>query len=162
MKWHSWMFYCLRSVKFSILINMCPKGFFRSSRGLRQGDPPSPQLFIMVLEVLSKMIRKTESGFILGFVMGEGAYRVSHLYFANDTIIFCDANESQIGYLRCILHCFEAMSGLKINLTKSEMFRLGEVPNIGNLAWILDCKISLLPLIYLGLPLMVKFKSRVA
>lgn len=56
-------------------------------------------------------------------------------------MIFCDANEIQLGYLRCILGCFEAVLGLKINLAKSEMFEIGEVPNINNLVWILRCKL---------------------
>lgn len=49
-------------------------------------------------------------------------------------MIFCDADEIQLGYLRCILACFEAVSGLKINLAKSVMFQISEVPNIRDLA----------------------------
>lgn len=45
-------------------------------------------------------------------------------------MIFCDVNVSQLGYLRCIICCFEAVLGLKINLAKSEMFQIGVVPNI--------------------------------
>lgn len=73
------MFLCIRSVKISVLINGWPAGFFRTSRGLRQGDPLSPLLFIMVSEVLSKMIKKAEGVLISGFFMGDGSCNISHL-----------------------------------------------------------------------------------
>lgn len=62
--------------------------------------------------------------------------------------------------LRCILCCFEAVSGPKINLAKSELFQIGEVPNLEGLAWILGWKIGVLPSIYLGMPLGARFKSK--
>lgn len=78
-KWRSWIFYCIRTVKFSILVNGCPAGFFRSSRGLRQGDPLSPLLFIMVSKVLSKMIMKVEGVLMSGFKVSDGSCIISHL-----------------------------------------------------------------------------------
>lgn len=83
-----------------------------------------------------------------------------HLRFADDTMIFCDADEYQLGMLRCIQCCFETVSGLKINLAKSELFQIGEVPNLEGLTWILGCKIGVLPLTYLGVPLGVWFKFK--
>lgn len=76
----------------------------------------------MVSKVLRKMIRRAEAEYIQGFVVGTRGCRISHLQFADDTMIFCNANETQLGFLRCILCCFEAISGLSINLDKSEMF----------------------------------------
>lgn len=96
----------------------------------------------MVSEVLNKMITRVERGYIPGFLIGTEGCRISHLQFADDTMIFCDADARQLGYLRCILCCFDVVSGLKINLAKSEMFQIGEVPNIRDLAWNLGCKIG--------------------
>lgn len=149
-----------RSAKFSILVNGSPIGFFRSSRSLRQGAPLSPFLFIIVFEVLSKMLRRVEEGLIPGFLVGNGECRVSHLQFADDTMIFCDANVRQLDFLRCILNCFEAVFGLNVNLAKSELFQVGEILNLESLAWILGCKIGSLPTSYLGLPLGAQFKSK--
>lgn len=73
------MFYCIRMVNFLVLVNGSPAGFFRSTKGLRQGDPLSPFLFIMVFEVLSKMITRAEGVYIPGFTIGRGSCRILHL-----------------------------------------------------------------------------------
>ncbi|WJZ96350.1 hypothetical protein VitviT2T_015043 [Vitis vinifera] len=66
-KWIGWMWSCISTVKYSMLVNGGPAGFFSSSKGLRQGDPLSPYLFVMGMEVLSALItRAVEGGFIYG------------------------------------------------------------------------------------------------
>ena len=162
--WCIWIHFCISTVRFSILVNGSPAGFFDSTRGLWQGDSLSPLLFIVVMEALSKMLHRMEEGsFLRGFkVRGStlDQVQISHLLFADDTLIFCGANVDQIGYLKCTLLCFEAVSRLKLNLGKSKMVPIGEVPNIPQLASMLDCKISALPMEYLGLPLGAQFKSK--
>lgn len=96
-------------------------------------------------EVLSRMVKKAEMGFISGFKVGSGEVTISHLQFVDDIMIFCDAEVSQLGYLRCILRCFEVVSGLKINLAKSEIFQMGGECDMESLTWILGCKIGTLP-----------------
>lgn len=64
-----------------------------------------------------------------------------------------------MGFLRCVLHCFEAVFELSINLAKSELFRVGEVSNLEVLTSILGCRIGSLPTTYLGLLLGASFKS---
>ena len=59
-KWCKWIHTCISTVQFSVLINGSPNNFFGSSRGLRQGDPLSPMLFLIVMEVLSRMLRRLE------------------------------------------------------------------------------------------------------
>uniref|UniRef100_A0A2N9GI04 Bulb-type lectin domain-containing protein n=1 Tax=Fagus sylvatica TaxID=28930 RepID=A0A2N9GI04_FAGSY len=67
--------------------------------------------------------------------------------------------QHQLEYLRAMFSWFEAVSGLKINLSKSEMVLVGNVPHIGDLVEILGCKVSALPMTYLGLPLGARFNS---
>ena len=62
-KWRSWIKECLSSAYFSILINGSPKGFFPAQKGMRQGDPLSPFLFVIVAEALSKIVAEGEKGF---------------------------------------------------------------------------------------------------
>ena len=83
-------------------------------RGLRQGDPLSP-LFLVMMEVLSKMLKRAEGvGLLRGFRADGrqgGGICVSHLLFADDTILFCDADEKQILHVQMLLLCFQAVTG---------------------------------------------------
>ena len=85
---------------------------------------------------------------------------ISHLRFADDTLIFCDTNPIKLEHLRSVFLWFEVVSGLKINLGKSEMVPVGEVSNLEDLAHILGCKVASLPMKYLGLPLGAPFKAK--
>ena len=95
-KWRLRIFFCLSTVRFSILINSSPCGFFSSTRDLRQGDPLSQLLFVLVMEALGRMLDKSvHEGHMLGFSVGnlEGrSLAVSHLLSADDTLIFCEAD----------------------------------------------------------------------
>ena len=75
-----------------MLINGTHSGFFRSSRGVRQGDPLSPFLFVIFMEAFNRMTPATiNSGFISGFSVGASLSKrvnISHLLFANDTLVF--------------------------------------------------------------------------
>ena len=163
-KWRRWISFCLSTVRFSILINGTPHGFFGSSRGLRQGDPLSPLLFVLVMEAISKMLDKAvHEGRLSSFNVGVFAGRslmVSHLLFADDTLIFCDANIDQMLILHMVLIWFEAVSGLKVNLGKFELVVVGAVHNMDLLVAVLGCKQGSLPMKYLGLPLGAKFKDK--
>ncbi|RVX19454.1 LINE-1 reverse transcriptase-like [Vitis vinifera] len=156
-KWLGWMWSCISSAKFSVLVNGVPAGFFPSSKGLRQGDPLSPYLFVLGMEVLDALIRRAVAGGYLSGCSIEGDRRhnlkISHLFFADDTIVFCEANKEHLTYLSWILLWFEAASGLRINLDKSEIIPVGVVEEIEEMAVELGCRVGSLPSHYLGLPL---------
>ena len=89
-KWRQWIFFCISTVHFSILINGSPCGFFESSKGLRQGDPLSPLLFVLVMEALGRMLDKAvHDGHMSGFGVGSEEGRslaVSHLFSLRMTL----------------------------------------------------------------------------
>jgi hypothetical protein len=90
------MAYCIFSVRFSILVNGSPTGFFSSSCGLRQRDPLSRLLFVIVMEVLGKMLSTALSrGLLSGFSMGTWA-DISYLLFADDTLLFYGADPNHL------------------------------------------------------------------
>ncbi|RVW79099.1 LINE-1 reverse transcriptase-like [Vitis vinifera] len=137
-KWREWIWSCISTAKFSVLINGEPAGFFSSSRGLRQGDP-----YPHTCSLWGWRIQR-----------GRGqAVNISHLLFADDAIVFCEAKKDDMTFLSWILCWFEAASGLRINLAKSEIIPVGEVEEILEMAVELGCKVGKLPSTYLGLPL---------
>ena len=113
LKWRRWIKACISFVCFSILVNGSPEGFFGNSRGLKQGHPLSPLLFLLVMEVLSRLLKKTEEcNLIQGFHVGavnSVEVSISHLLFANDTILFCDASREQLLSIRLVLSCFKLL-----------------------------------------------------
>ena len=91
---------------------------------------------------------------MLGCNIGErsgGGLVVSHLLYADNTLLFCGANEDQLAYLSWLLMWFEAISELRINLNKSEIIPVGNIVDVESLASKLGCKIGALPSSYLGL-----------
>ena len=162
-KWIRWIQWCISIASFSVLVNGTPTGFFQSSRGLRQGDPLSPYLFVIAMEVFSAFIKRVVEGdFLSGCrVKGRSEERVpiSHLLFADDTLVFCKPSQDQLTYLSWLLMWFEATSGLRINLEKSELIPVRRVENKDDLAWDFGCNLGSLPTTYLGMPLGAPFKS---
>ncbi|RVX05136.1 LINE-1 retrotransposable element ORF2 protein [Vitis vinifera] len=154
-RWRKWMRGCLSSVSFAVLVNGNAKGWVKASRGLRQGDPLSPFLFTIVADVLSRMLLKAEERNVLeGFKVGRNRTRVSHLQFADDTIFFSSSREEDMMTLKNVLLVFGHISGLKVNLDKSNIYGINlEQNHLSRLAEMLDCKASGWPILYLGLPL---------
>ena len=111
-KWRRWIKGCISSTNFSIIINGRPRGKIYATRGLRQGDPLSPFLFIMVMDCLSRLLTKAEyEGQIKGFQIGNEGLSINHLQFADDTILFSDlVNASSIKNMIETVKTFEGFS----------------------------------------------------
>lgn len=121
-KWINWVMQCITSVSYSFLINDSVYGSVKPSRGIRQGDPISPYLFILCGEVLSGLCRKAElDGSLRGLRVARGSPRVNHLLFADDTIMFCNSSPECCRALQGILQEYEEASGQKVNIAKSSI-----------------------------------------
>lgn len=158
-KWRKWMGRCYGTAHYSFLVNGTTVEHFQGSRGLRQGNPLSPFLFLVVADVFGALLSKAfNAGILEGFEVKPNGLRVSHLQFANDTLIMCRDSEIQIKYLRCVVRCFEAGSRIKVNSQKNKIYGVGQVDNLGRLADCLGCSVESLPSTYLGLPLGAPYK----
>ena len=101
-RWMSWVKWCVSAASFSILVYGSPAGFFQNSRGLRHGDPLSPYLFVIGMEALSRLLDRAVDNYLSGSKIADrdGVRSViSHLLYADDTLLFCGANKDQLKYL---------------------------------------------------------------
>lgn len=127
--WISWVMSCIETVSYSFLINGAPQGSVTPSRGLRQGDPLSPYIFILCTEVLSALCAKgQEDGSLPGVRVARTCPAINHLLFADDTMFFCQSKPSCVSALMKILATYEAVSGQKINPQKSAITFSAKTP----------------------------------
>ncbi|KAL7598123.1 hypothetical protein Lser_V15G21490 [Lactuca serriola] len=153
-KWSQWITACLVSSRTSILINKIPIKEFYPQRGLRQCDPLSPFLFILVMEGLHVAIEDDVNKCVFrGALIGDGGFVVSHIFYADDTLFLEEWDEQNIANLVTILNCFYLVSGLKLNLQKSNLLGIGvSFQQMEEMAVITGCAPASLPFSYLGLP----------
>nr|XP_009789431.1 PREDICTED: uncharacterized protein LOC104237055 [Nicotiana sylvestris] len=95
-----------------VLINGQPNGFFTSSRGVNQGDPLSPTLFILAAEELSRGLNSLHTNlYFCGFGMPKWSPKINHLSYTDDTIIFCSSDETSLRLVMEVLKAYESSSG---------------------------------------------------
>ncbi|KAL7593363.1 hypothetical protein Lser_V15G33806 [Lactuca serriola] len=154
-KWWSWIHGCPSSARISVLINGAATSEFSMERGIRQGDPLSPFLFIIVAEGLHiAMEEGKEIGIFEGIKLPSQGPSLSHLQYADDVIFLGSWSIENAKNLIRILRCFELASGLKINMLKSKIYGFGvQGCELELVAWCLNCSIGSIPFIYLGLPI---------
>ncbi|KAL9658994.1 hypothetical protein QQ045_028253 [Rhodiola kirilowii] len=153
---------CVRSLSYQIKVNNNISRVFRPSRGLRQGDPLSPYLFLLCTEFLNaKMAEGVSRKFFSGITVCIKAPTISHLFFADDSIFFLKANPSEAYNLKSLLHQYEFASGQRINFEKSEVcFSKNTAADIR----VSVCEALRVPQVechsrYLGMPLLVGQKK---
>ena len=111
-KWVNLIMHCISSVSYSVLINGATYGSIKPSRGLQQGDPLSPSLFLLYTEGLSAIIHEAVRNHSLtGISICRSSPSVTHLFFADDSILFCMANFDECQELKLILQMYENASG---------------------------------------------------
>ncbi|CAA7031857.1 unnamed protein product [Microthlaspi erraticum] len=127
--WVSWIRTCISTVTYQVLINGEAKGSISPSRGLRQGDPLSPFLFIILTEALVAQLKGAEAeGRITGLKIARNCPAISHLLFADDSLFFCKADIQQCAKLLKIIHTYGQASGQQLNTSKSSIFFGHKVP----------------------------------
>ena len=157
-KWISWVMATVKGGKVCINVNGERSDYFRTFRGLRQGDPLSPLLFNLVADTLGVMLQSAiDKGHLTGVLNDLIPGGVSHIQYADDAVIMIDASVQSITTLKTILYCFEWLTGLKINFHKSEVFVFGvcqeEKERLANM---LNCVLGTFPMRYLGIPISYK------
>ncbi|XP_021737156.1 uncharacterized protein LOC110703671 [Chenopodium quinoa] len=163
-QWVDRVIHCISTVSFSVLINGAPSGEFTPSRGLRQGDPLSPYLFILCAEALSGLLNRAVAlGHLHGIRVAPLAPTISHLFFADDSIIFAKANLNEVDTIREVLHTYEIASGQMVNFGKTTVTFSKGVPvdRREDLANALRVNIVDVHDKYLGLPTVVGRSKRV-
>ena len=110
-KWVQLIMACITTTHFSILVNGNPTSYILPSRGLRQGEPLSPYLFLFCVEELTALLKKVETnGIIRGVVASRGGPSISHLLFADDSLLFCHALVEECQQVNSLLNLYEAAS----------------------------------------------------
>jgi len=102
---------CVTTVSYSILVNRVPSETIIPSQGIRQGDPLSPYLFLLCAECLSSLLANAEQdGRLSGIPVATNGFRLSHLFFADDSLIFCRASFTEWGHMLNLLKRYEEAS----------------------------------------------------
>ncbi|GKU92387.1 hypothetical protein SLEP1_g6121 [Rubroshorea leprosula] len=160
-KWRVWISECLKTAEVSVLLNGSATRQFKMQRGLRQGDPLSPFLFLIVAEGLIGIISSAVSlGLFNGIAIGQRGMNVTHLQFADDSIVFGEASDENIWAVKSVMRIFEMVSGLKVNFGKSVLMGINVSEEwMSRTSSILNCKQGKLPCKYLGVPIGGKCRS---
>jgi hypothetical protein len=122
-RWIHLVMMCVTSASYSVLVNGAPVGLISPSRGIRQGDPISPYLFLLCAESLSSLLSQAEiDGSIVGVPTSSRGPRINHLFFADDSLLFCKASQEQWQRLSMLLNAYEKASGQQLNKDKTWVF----------------------------------------
>ncbi|GJT57077.1 RNA-directed DNA polymerase, eukaryota, reverse transcriptase zinc-binding domain protein [Tanacetum coccineum] len=150
-KWCMWIQSCLHSSRGSVLVNGSPTKEFQFYKGLKQGDPLSPFLFILVMESLHVSFQRVvEAGLFSGIKLAP-SLQISHLFYADDAIFMGQWSQCNIDTITRVLEVFHRASGLRINMNKSKLLGISvDSSKVSQAAEKIGCMVLKTPFNYLG------------
>ncbi|CAN0889477.1 LINE-1 reverse transcriptase homolog [Linum grandiflorum] len=150
-----WIKACLSSVMFSIGLNGGMIGYFEGKKGLRQGDPLSPALFVMAMEVLHCLFHRAAMEKLIPFHPKCKKVAITHLCFADDLLVFTNGTVAGVKGVCDVLHLFYSLSGLQLNPDKTDVFYSAAVQQSirEEISVRMGFREGKLPVRYLGVPL---------
>lgn len=153
-KWRKWVCLCISHARFSVLVYVSPEGFFRRTKGIRQG------IFVPTVVYLGngRFEKHDQVSGIWCYCLAQSFKKcngivISHLQFADNTMSLLEATKENAEALKNLLIWFDVVFYMKIDLHKSKLYIVGKVTRFEELVGILCCKIDNIPAMYLGLPL---------
>jgi len=152
--WRKWIKECVSTTTASVLVNGSLTDEFPLQRGLRQGDPLSPFLFLLATEGLNVMMKSMVAHNLFnGFGVGsKNSVVVSHLQFADDTLLLGDKSWANVRALRAVMSLFAAMSSLKVNFHTILLVSVNISDSwLYETSFILNCRVGKVSFVYLGL-----------
>jgi retron-type reverse transcriptase len=123
-RWIHWVELILSSGSSAILLNGVPGKFFKCKRGVRQGDPLSPLLFVLAAELLQVLVNKAAALDLLKRPIRQTSEDFPIVQYADDTLLLLQADARQLVFLKALLHSFAESTGLHVNYRKSQMYSI--------------------------------------
>ncbi|XP_062103512.1 uncharacterized protein LOC133814586 [Humulus lupulus] len=117
-----WIMICLRGSSYSLVLNGSIQGRFQGARGLKQGDPISPLLFVIVMDYLTRLLLKASTEKEFRFHPLCKSLKLVNLCFTDDLLLFCKANQDSVRIIQQVFTVFTNSSGLTISKTKSRVY----------------------------------------
>lgn len=150
-----WTMKCIYTAHFSVLVNKVPHCYFKGKRGIRQGDPFSPYIFVLGMEYLSRLLNRAAIEPSFQFNPRCKELSLNHLIFADDFMQFSAADIQSVSWLQDQLECFSQASGLQVNKQKSQLFLCGIAEHAQwDFSQAVGLPICKQPVRYLGVPLL--------
>ena len=162
--WIAIIYECVSTVSYSILVNGEPKGNIYPTRGIRQGNPFSPYLFLLCFEGLNRLLQQAaRNSSIRGYSLCKNGPRITHLFFADDSLLFCRARMEELQVIQNILLVYEKASRQQINQGKTTLFFNKDITEETKREILTFLKVSEIKEYekYLGLPIVVGRKKKV-
>ncbi|XP_038998866.1 uncharacterized protein LOC120124224 [Hibiscus syriacus] len=153
----NWIKACITTPMFSLSLNGSLVGFFKGGRGIRQGNPLSPYLFVLAMNVLSSLLDAAAKHGIFKFHPKCRRISLTHLCFTDDLLVFCHGSLGAVLGVQCTLDKFYELSGLKLNAQKTELYACGvNMFDLEQIRMAIGFRVGQLPVRYLGVPLVTR------